>query len=301
MPAVQLCDLPGQREPDAEPTLHAARALLFLAEHLEDVWQEVGCDASARVAHAQAGFAGPSFGRDRDPPSRRRELGGVGDEVRDHLVDPAGVGLDGQRLRRRPELEPDPLRGHLWTQIVRRPPHEVVQVVRRALETHLAPGDRGEVEELVDQPAQRADVALDHVGGVPGMLRIGPTTQDFRPREQRRERRSQLVGDHGQELVLAPVRLACLLVEPRAIDGVGGAPREDLGHGQVGAFVSPPGLRGGEVHETERPPPRGDRSRHAREEVQGGQELGVVCTLGSREELCAADVVMNCGLCRQDE
>ena len=79
---------------------------------------------------------------------------------------------------------------------------------RLAAELDLAPADPRDVQQVVDQPCQVADLAIDDLlaqsrgSSAPGLpqraataLRIG------------RQRIAQLVGQHGQELVLAAVGL----------------------------------------------------------------------------------------------
>src|SRR3954469_8988488 len=53
-PAMQLDELSGQRETDAESALRARQRAVHLPEHFEDVSQHVGRNSGPVVAHAYA-------------------------------------------------------------------------------------------------------------------------------------------------------------------------------------------------------------------------------------------------------
>jgi len=67
--AVQLRELPHQRETDAEPTILAGRGGVSLAEALEHVGQEVRRNSLARVADADLQVLFRPQKRQLDPPT----------------------------------------------------------------------------------------------------------------------------------------------------------------------------------------------------------------------------------------
>ena len=91
------------------------------------------------------------------------------------------------------------------------------QVHRAHVEPQLAGDDARDVEDVLDELGLRARVALDGLDGA----RHGRRVELARSRsmwaqpDDRVERRAQLVGERGQELVLEPVRLLQPLVQRR--------------------------------------------------------------------------------------
>ena len=74
---------------------------------------------------------------------------------------------------------------------------------RLHVEAHLAGGDAGHVEQVLDQLGLRARVALDHLHRPQQLLALHAAGgDDLRPAEDRAERRAQLVRQRGEELVL---------------------------------------------------------------------------------------------------
>ena len=97
--AVKLDQVAGDREPDPEPALRARRRAVGLAEAVEDVGEELGRHARARVADLDRELALAAGEGDRHAPVRRRELDRVRDEVPDDLLQAVGVA---RRSGRRP-------------------------------------------------------------------------------------------------------------------------------------------------------------------------------------------------------
>src|SRR5690606_23328470 len=92
--AVQLDEVPHDREPEAEPAVRARGGGVGLPEALEEPWQRRGADAGAVVADGEPDVAPGVRERDRDPAAARRELHRVRDEVPDHLLEALGVARD---------------------------------------------------------------------------------------------------------------------------------------------------------------------------------------------------------------
>ena len=84
------------------------------------------------------------------------------------------------------------------------------------LQRDLALADARDVEQVLDQARQLRDLAVGDVGG-PGQLRLGrrEPADHLERGADRRERVAQLVREHRQELVLAPVRLLQQRLAPR--------------------------------------------------------------------------------------
>ena len=203
-------------EPEAEPSVLAARGAVRLAEALEDPGHRRRLDPAASVPHRHTDDVPRGLDGDVYPPSRRRELERVRQEVAHDLLEPlrvrhdARVGLrvriederhlfevrDGRRgLDRRADDPPDP--------------H------RLELRAELAGDDARHVEDVVHQALLSLGVAADDGETVRYLRRVGAAREDVRPAEDRVERRAQLVGHDAEKLVLQSARLLggrpCLL------------------------------------------------------------------------------------------
>ena len=66
---------------------------LRLREEVEDVRQQVGCDPYACITHAQDGFLALSLQTDRDVAALFAVLGGIAQQVHDHLLQPRRVAV----------------------------------------------------------------------------------------------------------------------------------------------------------------------------------------------------------------
>ncbi len=113
---------------------------------------------------------------------------------------------------------------------------------RLLLDLDLAAGDAGDVEEVVDQPGQVADLALDHRALARRAL---AHLDQLEGGEDRGQGVPQLVAEHGEELVLAAAgRLGLaagqpgLLVEAGVVDRQRGAPGQGLGQRDVALLVA---------------------------------------------------------------
>ena len=187
-------------------------------------------------------------------------LAGVVEEVAEDPLEPARVGLDHERLAR--EIERGlrkPGRGDRRDQ-----PAEVDRLERDLLGPRIEPGD---LHQVVDQRPEPTHVAHQQLAGPPALRRqlTEVLAQDRRLGDQRRQRRSQLVGDIGDE---APVLGLGRLQPPDRV-------AERLGHP-----VEPLGPRPELVV-------RGDR--HARRQVAAFDPLGGPAGRLDRGEDAASD------------
>jgi hypothetical protein len=182
----------GEAEPEAARRRCGARARL--AEPVEDVRQEGGVDAAARVGDGDDGPAVVRLDADVDATAARRELHGVGEHVHDHLLQTRGIAVDdhGRRAGR--------AREHDAAGVGDRPHglggrgHHGPHVERRHVELELAGDDARDVEQLVDELPLQPRVALDHVERLLALAGADPAgAQHAGPPEDRRQRRAQLV------------------------------------------------------------------------------------------------------------
>ena len=204
--------------------------------------QEIGGDALAAVLDREVhGLGGAPHG-DRDDPRLEAELGGVADQVGERLRQPAGVAADVQLLVRHVDLEAVPAGVELVVAARHRRLDDAVDRHRLAHQRDLALGGTGDVDQLLHQPAEAADLTLedlaqadqDRVAVLEGAQHAGHVGD-------RRQGIAQLVRQHRQELALAPLgqaqRLGPLgqrLLEHLALVDVDRA-ADEAGRGAVGA------------------------------------------------------------------
>ena len=164
--AVQLDELPDQREADAEPALGAVAGVVGLDEEIEDVRQQVRADAAAFVGDAQHGLgalgASPTRGRACRAGENLSAL-----ETRLPTICSRRTGSaftqTGSDRRSRPGRRSAGRReaGHAGA-------HALGQVDRLALEHDLAGHDPADVEQIVDEAGHVQRLPLDDVAGVNG-------------------------------------------------------------------------------------------------------------------------------------
>jgi hypothetical protein len=189
----------ADREAEAGAAVQAPRRGAGLAIRLEQRAEPVGRDAGARVGHgeAQAGRLRPYRQRD---VAGGRELDGVGQQVAQHLAQPAGVA--DQRLRHaRFDLEAqlDALGGR------RRPPGRRDLVEQRTqheghvLQLPAAGFDPRQVQQVGEQPQHRLARGDDALGQPRLLRRQRRLGQQLGGTENAGHRRAQLVADGRQE------------------------------------------------------------------------------------------------------
>ena len=79
---------------------------------------------------------------------------------------------------------------------------DVGQAVDLQIERQFAACGAIQLEKVFDQPELEEGVALDHLDRAGDLSRIASQLEHAGPPENRRERRSQFVRQHGQKLVL---------------------------------------------------------------------------------------------------
>ena len=142
------------------------------------------------------------------PPPRGRELHGVGQQVPDHLLQPARVTRHGTGRGIDRQLEPDVPGPRGGPHGVRCRFDHLGQPHRAQAHVELAGDDPRHVQDVGDELGLGPGVAIDGLDGTAGGGGIqARLAQDVRPGHDGIERRAQLVRQGGQELVLQPVGL----------------------------------------------------------------------------------------------
>ena len=106
------------------------------------------------------------------------------------------------------EPEVDVLRLRSWTHSVNRLSDDIADVEQMTFNDHLPCRDSAHIKQLVNQTflhlrgAQDGSKSLTHHGS---LWSLGD--QEFRPTQNRGERRSQFVREHGEEPILKAIRL----------------------------------------------------------------------------------------------
>src|SRR2546422_5227758 len=242
-PAVQLDQLTHDGKPAPEAGVRARGGAVGLSEALEDEGEEVGANASARVAHDDLRAPVRQPDPDFDATALGRELDGVREQVPDHLLQAATVAPHPACCAAEDRLEPDALRLRRRTDGHDRGGDHVPQVHRPSLQAKLAGSDARDVRQVLDQPGERRDIALDRLERAGHFRRLElAVPQQARPHHDRAERRAQLVREGHQELALDAVGLARLAVEAGGVGRPRGAARGALrGGGNVaGRGATPP-------------------------------------------------------------
>lgn len=189
-----------QGQADAEAAMRAS--LLLLPEHFERERQELRRDPLTRVTDPHNGALAGLLERDVDAATLRSELHRVSEHVSDDLLQTVPVGCDAHAPIGAVEVQRDPLAcrgvGHRVDCATKRQAERLgLQVQHRR-----ASGAAGQLEQVFYQPELKPRVAFDRVGATQTLPRAVLAFQDLRPSEDRRERRTQFVRQHGQELVL---------------------------------------------------------------------------------------------------
>ena len=155
--------------------------------------------------------------RECDPTAGRRELDGVGGEVPDHLLQAIGIAEHGA-VEVRVRLELHALGGRRRTDGIERRVDDRRQLHRPQLETQLAGHDARDVEDVGDQLFLDVRVALDGLqrAGHRGAVQLAHAQQP-RPAEHGIQRRAQLVGQRGEEILFRAIGGRELLGAPPEI------------------------------------------------------------------------------------
>ncbi len=157
---MKLDEVADDRETEADAAVRARRAAVRLAKALEDVRQEIGRDADARIADDDFDVRVDALDADLHDPLFRCELHGVRNEVPHHLLQ--AVGIAGNRAGAGIEnrLHADLLGIRSERRRLDGIPHHVRHVDRLDVQPDLPRDDARDVEDVFDNLRERRGVAL---------------------------------------------------------------------------------------------------------------------------------------------
>ena len=203
--AVALDQVAHDRQSDAKPALRSVERLPFLDEQIEDARQHLRRDADPGVAHGQHDVVVDARRANGHHAVRRRVLGRVGQEIRDHLAQARRVAVDAKAVPRHVHSQRvvallEQRAGHLD-----RFRDHLGHLDDLGLQLDAAAGDAGDVEQVVHQAREVVDLPLDD-RAFALRSRLAAQLHQLQRRQDRRQRIAQLVSEHREELVLGPVR-----------------------------------------------------------------------------------------------
>ena len=147
-PALVACTLPPcastRSRTTASPmplaTFSARIARVGLCEQLEYPFQHRGRNADARVAKADAGVVADALHGERDVPAVGCVLGGIDQQVREHLLEARDVGVHPKRIGGQTHHQAVPVARHIRRDRIDREFHDGSQIHVRQAQRLLAPG-----------------------------------------------------------------------------------------------------------------------------------------------------------------
>src|SRR6185437_15922343 len=161
-PPVPFDQVPHDGEPDAEPPVRAVECALALYEQVENVWQQLGRDSAAVVAHIDRDLFAFQLYAHLDLAAGigvlHRVVQNVADALHEARAVPAHVdrreGLrDGEAMR---FFAYERLHG------LRRLLDDLAELERLAAQQDLPPRDARNVEQIVDEPRELARLTAEH-------------------------------------------------------------------------------------------------------------------------------------------
>jgi hypothetical protein len=206
---VELDDVLHERQTKTKAPVKAGRRAVFLPECFEDVGQDVRADAGARISDDQVHIQTGPHQRDVDMSARRGELHGIRKQIPNDLMQPIRRSLNGQHVGFYDNGNSNPLRSSCGTNGLHGVLDDAREIAPFERQSHAAGGDPAEIEKIVDQMAQRTEVSVNDIQGMPlsGFVEC-PRPEHPNVPVKRRQRRTELVGHRGEELILCP---ACRL------------------------------------------------------------------------------------------
>ena len=220
---MQLDQAAHQREADAEAALRPIERRGDLREHLEEAGEVPRFDADAGVANRDHDLAAHARGADPDVPAGLGVARRVVEQVGKDLREPRAIGLEPDRLGRQRDGERVPRGVDGGPAGFDRGLQDGGDVHGSNAQRELVAADAAHVEQVVDEPHHQQHLAVDQVArpGQVGVRGVGHA-HDLHGVTDRRQRIAQLVGERGEEFVLAPVALAQRLLGHDAVGDVDG-------------------------------------------------------------------------------
>jgi hypothetical protein len=172
--AVQLDDVPDEREAHAQTAACPGERLVALDEQVEQAWHQARRDADAVVPHPddRPSRVLASFDGDLDQAVLRRVLDRIDDEVRQHLLQPHRVAAHVQRAAREIRLQLMPAPGHGPCALLYATPHQFADVHGLPLDRELPVHHPRDVEKIVHDAGEAADLALDQLAVARALPRV---------------------------------------------------------------------------------------------------------------------------------
>jgi hypothetical protein len=90
-----LNDATGHRETNSRATGTGANLLVAPHMHVKDPSNELRRNSGAVVLDSYDNFAASAFNAQLDSPARLRVVGGIFEQVDEHLSEPIGIAIDG--------------------------------------------------------------------------------------------------------------------------------------------------------------------------------------------------------------
>ena len=206
--AVELHQLPDERQANAQARASFERRGRPLREEVEDPAEHLGGDAHAVVADRHDRAAITFLGRHGDSSALRRVLRRVVQEIGEDLAQAHRIPVNGDWRVEGMNRQTVPGCVDERPADVDRVSNDPDQIGMLAMERDLSAGDPRDLQQVVDEPDHVIDLALHHLAHA-RRDRIGR----FRQPEHLdrvgdgRERVPQLVRQHREELVFPAVRL----------------------------------------------------------------------------------------------
>lgn len=197
----------GDGEAQAEAAVTAGDEIASLFESIEEAIDLGGIDTDAGVLHldqeAGLGIGEQVAGADIDAAAIGSELGGVFDEVPEHLLEPRVIGEDvvvgGVEL----EVELEVFGLDIGAEDIDDGADGGVDIDGLERKLELAAGDAGEIEQIIDEPGFELHVAADNLGvGERGRGKVGGALEELGGGKDGGEGRAELVAEGGEEAVL---------------------------------------------------------------------------------------------------
>ena len=170
--AMHLHQALDQRQAKPQATLAAIQGCVGLHEGLEQPAEQRRLDANSAVDDPQDGVSlrRGSLGADPDPPAGRGELGRILQQVSHHLGETLDVAPHRQGPRREGSFDYDCPTLEQGAMVFHRATNQIVQFERTALQLNLVARDARDVEQVVHQARELADLSVDDIEGVLGLL-----------------------------------------------------------------------------------------------------------------------------------
>ena len=221
-----------QAQADTQAALRAVQRAVSLREQIENVRQQFRRNADAAVTHPQHGGVastadGPLDGQRYAAPVLG-VFGGVGQQVNQHLFQSRGVSPQADRLKRHRHRQFMPV---LRDQRLRRLHRALDDAAEHDLllpKLNPAGADARDLQQVIDQMFELPDLTLDDAAGLllkRVFIRLQPQQVDGV--QDWRQRVAQLVAEHGQKFIFAPVQISqrlglleCLALQPTAFGNV---------------------------------------------------------------------------------